>query len=305
MCNLNQILKNLDDVKAKGKINVYALKNVHKPVKDSYAVALPSNINKEFLEEYCKTIYAFESFSCVKFDALEHKDNTYEYIELAAVDCVWNKFKELLGKDVLKRENYSTLVSEVNLTLCELSYNKKVYFLGALQEKSETKFKGKFPILAEEGKLTIIPSDRLLTLMLRVDFVVNEHEGRVYVLNRNNFQKVFNYYEILKKHVTENIDVINEWTFIDNTEFIKGELDTAYVYKSLSKVIDDNEYLKAIKKTKPRTLKKRLLEKSLGVFTEDDFKDDKLQINKSNLEKIIKMISKGFKYNFFTDKAED
>ena len=92
MCNLNQILKNLDDVKAKGKINVYALKNVHKPVKDSYAVALPSNINKEFLEEYCKTIYAFESFSCVKFDALEHKDNTYEYIELAAVDCVWNKF---------------------------------------------------------------------------------------------------------------------------------------------------------------------------------------------------------------------
>lgn len=130
-------------------------------------------------------------------------------------------------------------------------------------------------------------------------------KNSVYVLNRKNFQKVFNYYEILKKHVIDNIDIINEWTFIDNMDFIKSEIDTAYVYKSLSKIIDDNEYLKAIKKTRPRTLKNRLLEKSLGKFTEEDFKNDKLLVTKSNLEKIIKMISKGFKYNFFTDKAED
>ena len=305
MSNLNLVLQNLDDIKTKGKINVYALKNIHKPEKDSYAIALPSNKNSYFIKEYCKFLNAFVAFSCVKFDAINYKEGTYEYIDLSAVKGVWDKFDNLLKDKTLNRNNYASLVSEINLTICELHIDDEIYFLGTLQEKSESKLKGRFPFLAEEGKLTILPSDKLLTLTFNVDFVVSKNANMIYIFNRKNFQKVFNYYEILKKHVIENLGVMDDWTFIDNVGFIKGEIDTSYVYKSLSKVIDDSEYLKIIKTTKPRTLKKRLLEKSSGVFTEDDFKNDKLQINKSNLEKIVKMISKGFKYNFFTDKAED
>lgn len=305
MSNLNLVLQNLDDIEKKGKINVYALKNIHKPEKDSYAIALPSNQNSYFLKEYCKFLNSFVTFSCVKYDAINYKDGTYEYIDLSAVEGVWDKFEDLLKDESLNRNNYASLVSGINLTICELHIDDEIYFLGTWQEKSESKFKGRFPFLAEEGKLTSIPCDKLLTLTFNVDFVVSKKASIIYIFNRKHFQKVFNYYEILKNHVVENISVIDDWTFIDNVDFIKGEIDTSYVYKSLSKVIDDSNYLKIIKTTKPRTLKKRLLEKSSGAFTEDDFKNDKLQINKSNLEKIIKMIAKGFKYNFFTDKAED
>ena len=287
MSNLNSVLQNLDDIEKKGKINVYALKNIHKPEKDSYAIALPSNQNSYFLKEYCKFLNSFVTFSCVKYDAINYKDGTYEYIDLSEVEGVWNKFEDLLKDETLNRNNYASLVSEINLSLCELHIDDEIYFFGTFQEKSESKFRGRFPFLAEEGKLTILPSDKLLTLNFNVDFVVSKNENMLYIFNRKHFEKVFNYYEILKNHVIVNIRVVDEWTFIDNVDFIKSEINTSYVYKSLSKVIDDSDYLKIIKATKPRTLKRRLLDKSSGAFTEDDFKNDKLQINKSNLEKII------------------
>lgn len=305
MSDLSIILDNLERVKKEGKINVYAVKNVHRPVADSYAVALPSNQNKVFLHEYCDTLNIFSTCNCVKYDAIEHKENTYEYIELSSLKDIWEKFENLLNSDSLRRNNYEDFVSEINLTLCELVLEGKKYYLGTLQEKSEKTFKGKFPLFADEGKLALISPKKMITLTLKVDFVVSTNDGIIYILNRKNFQKIFNYYEILKKHVIEKSNVIDAWTFIENSDFIKEKLDTGYVYKSLSKIIDDNNYLEDIKNTKPKTLKKRLLEKSSGVFTEEDFKNNKLQINRSNMEKIIKMISKGFKYNFFTDKAED
>ena len=42
-----------------------------------------------------------------------------------------------------------------------------------------------------------------------------------------------------------------------------------------------------------------------GKFTESDFEEDKLRVTPHNLQDVVKMISKGFKYNFFTDMAEE
>lgn len=176
MSDLSAVLQNLDKINEVGKINVYAIKNIHRPAKDSYAIALPSNMNKYFLDEYCKSMQVFDGFTCVKYDAMEYKENTYEYIDLSSVDSAWVKLRGLLKDDLLNRKNYSSLVSEVNLTLCELEFDNKTYYLGALQEKSETKFKGRFPILVDEGKLTAISADKLLTLFLKIDFVVSEDE---------------------------------------------------------------------------------------------------------------------------------
>ena len=77
------------------------------------------------------------------------------------------------------------------------------------------------------------------------------------------------------------------------------------MYKNLSKVFDNEDYLLTIKNTDSKILKKRLIDKSSGSFSKDDFDGNLLVVTKSNLDKIMKMLSKGFKYNFFEDKAEE
>ena len=40
-------------------------------------------------------------------------------------------------------------------------------------------------------------------------------------------------------------------------------------------------------------------------FAESDFKGTKLLVTKKNLDKVMKALAKGFKYNFFADRAEE
>ena len=63
--------------------------------------------------------------------------------------------------------------------------------------------------------------------------------------------------------------------------------------------------MEEIKSVRPSVLKKRLLEKSNGVFSESDFNGTKLLVTKQNLDKVMKALAKGFKYNFFADRAEE
>lgn len=54
----------------------------------------------------------------------------------------------------------------------------------------------------------------------------------------------------------------------------------------------------------PRELKNNLLENSPENFTENDFQGDLLVVTTGNLDKVMKMLAKGFKFNFFTNSAE-
>lgn len=308
MCDLNGILQNLGKIKDKGAINLYALKYVHRPKTGNFAVSLPSNQNTDFLGKFCDSLGFYRDFKCEAYNPLEKKENTYEFLSVAQVASVWNDMLLMInGASSLKQSPHRDELPSANLTICKLVYDNKEYWIGTQQQKAESLFKGKFPFLNDEGLLKPIEPKQLLTLSFYIDFIVDEHNDKkvVYVFNRKNFEKAFNYYALLKKHVSDKSDVIEEWSFLDNPDFIKDKIETGYVYKGLSRIIDDADYLRQIKSTKPRTLKKRLLEKCADSFTDADFSGDKLLVTKSNLENIIKMLSKGFRYNFFADKAED
>ena len=119
------------------------------------------------------------------------------------------------------------------------------------------------------------------------------------------FIKAFNYYEHLKNLVKDNISQIEEWNFLASKEIIIDKIDNKYVYIPLSKIITDAEYLDCMKRVNIHELKNRLIEKSGGKFTESDFEEDKLRVTPHNLQDVVKMISREFKYNFFTDMAEE
>lgn len=92
---------------------------------------------------------------------------------------------------------------------------------------------------------------------------------------------------------------------MESTDLIKEKIDQKNVFANLSKVFADETYMDEIKAIKPATLKRRLLEKSNGAFSEADFNGTKLRVTKNNLDKVMKALAKGFKYNFFADRAED
>lgn len=308
MCDLNGILQNLGKIKDKGKINLYALKYLHRPKTGNFAVSLPSNQNTDFVKKYCDSLGFYRNFKCEAYNPLEKKEDTYEFLAAEQISSVWDDMLSMInGSDSLKQSPHRDELLGANLTICKLVYDNKEYWIATQQQKTESLFKGKFPFLDDEGELVAIEPKHLLTLSFYIDFIVCENDGKklVYVFNRKNFEKIFNYYDLLKKHVSDKSDVIEEWGFLDNPDFIKEKVETGYVYKGLARIIDNTDYLNQIKNTKPNTLKTRLLEKCADSFTEADFSGDKLLVTKSNLENIIKMLSKGFRYNFFADKAED
>lgn len=308
MDSLDSILQELPKVGREGKINAYALRYAHRSRSNNFSVSLPSNQNQYFLQKFCSSLNVYQDFTCTKYDPIGRKENTYEFLPAIQVSTVWKDMTALINSSQpLKHSPYQSELPGANLTICELEYDNKKYWIGTQQQKSGSIFKDKYPFLSEEGKLKAVDVKRMLTLGFHVDFVVSDENDPavVYVFNRKSFEKVFNYYELLKSHVKNKSDVILDWKFLDNPAFIQKKIDTGYVFKGLARIIDNTEYLKEIKQTKPHTLKKRLIQKCDGIFSEKDFDGDKLTVTKSNLENVIKMLSKEFRYNFFSDKAEE
>lgn len=206
----------------------------------------------------------------------------------------------------LKTSPHQDQLPAINLTICRLEYKDKIFWLGGKQEKRESYFKKKVSFLAAEDQLTLVVPQRVLTLGFQIDFIAaEENESVFFVFNRKQFETIFNYYELLKEHVRSKSTVISGWKFVSNPMFIQERLDNTYVFKGLGRIIDDDKYMAQIEKANPRTLKKRLLEKCSSRFSESDFNGNQLVVTSSNLNNIIKMIAKEFRYNFFSDQAED
>jgi len=301
------ILNNLANVESEGKINLFALKYVHKSKNGNFVVSLPSNQSSYFRELYCRFLSFFKNFDCCRFDPVEKKDNTYEFMPLDRISKVWNAIVAMINESVdLRNSSNRNLLPFVNLTICELVYKGKTLWLGTQQRKTESLFKGKHPFFATEDKLELLSLDKLLALSFNVDFIVDfEDSAVVYIFNREKFVEIFNFYDLLKEYVQTKSDVIKKWAFLDNPKYIQNQVGTGYVFKGLSRIIDDTEYLKIIETTSPSELKKRLIDKCPNLFSTKDFEGDKLKVTRTNLKNVIKMVSKGFRYNFFADRAED
>lgn len=305
--NLTDLLSNLNAAGQTGKINVYSVKNHLSRPQEMYSIALPDNINEKVLEEQCEYLKKYQNSECVAFDPVNPPaEETYECLLIKEnIKKIWENIEKVLkAHNDFKSQENKEKAKNANLLVVELFFNDIRYFLCAKQSPFVHLFKGKKVFFSANDKLKDYPTEDLFVVRFDIDFIISEDKSFVYIFNMDNFKSVFNYDDYLKEKVEKDIDKINDWNFMDSFDIIKKSIGQKNVYRSLSKVFENEEYMKQIKNVDPMELKRRLLEKSEKNFREDDFNGDKLVVTKQNLSKIMRMLAKGFKYNFFNDKAE-
>lgn len=308
--NLNEILEHSASVKVTGKVNFYSVKYSFRNKKDNFAICLPDNMNSQFLGDICDHLEALSDRRCVPFNPVSYEAETYEHLSLSEIKNYWNDILELIKEEKDFKDNKNKKkVSMSNLSICLLQYKNTYYYICSRQQTLTGLLKGKRVLMTSNDKLEAVDAGKLFLLNGGVDFIVcgigSLEEQQVFIFERNKFFTIFNYYEHLKHSVQEKLSEVNQWDFLASAELIKNKSEQKNVYLNLSKVFSDQEYLQQMKQVHPAELKKRLINKSGGSFSENDFQGEKLMVTSQNLEKVMKMLAKGFKYNFFTDKAEE
>ena len=135
--------------------------------------------------------------------------------------------------------------------------------------------------------------------------MIDIQENKILIFDKKAFQAIFNYDDYQKETVKKDIEIIDQWNFLKSTNIIKDKCSQKNVYRNLAKVFADEEYMEQIKRTPPAKLKENLLTNGSGNFTETDFDGDQLIVTSQNLDSVMKMLAKRFKFNFFTNVAEE
>lgn len=304
---MSHFMSQLADAKSKGTINVYAVRYEHKNRPDNAAVSLPGNMDWDLRNNFCNSIIHYRECRETAFnptaDGLE--DGTYEAIPISNIQDLWNELKQLLDRAFDYRGNNRKKVPFSNIYICVLDYDGNRYYLCSKQrEKSDKLLRGKLVLWSQQDELSIKPADEVFLISTYVGFVIAPSEDKILIFDKNAFQDVFQYDDYQKEMVEKKLNIIDSWNFISDTGLIKEKHGQKNVYRNLAKVFADEAYLEQIRQTSASTLKKTLLKRSPENFKKEDFKGDKLIVTRKNLDTVMKMLSKGFKYNFFTDAAE-
>lgn len=308
--NLDELIKHYSEEKSKGKVNITLLKYLHRGQDKSFAISLPGNLNGSFLKEIVTGLSAYRDKSCCVFDPVgKGDDETYEYLGLNGVGSQWAYLKKLIQEANLYKEK-SELAPIATLSITQLSIDNSpyAYYLGRQQTPTDKFLKRNHVLMSSNDELEDKTNNKVFLFSCDVDFVVREDDdgnGHVFIFNRVPFYKIFNYDEEMKVKATRDVEQIKKWSFLDSTDLIYRKLSQKNVYHRLAKVFSDPVYLDQISKTSPAVLKKNLLERSDGKFDETDFEGDKIFLTDQNIDKVMKMIAKGFRYNFFTNRAEE
>ncbi len=308
--NLDELLQHSASIKMCGKVNFYSVKYFVRNQKDNFAICLPGNMNEQFLRDICEHLEALSSRRCVPFHPVSYEAETYEYLAVDEIQSHWDGILELIGNaEGFKDDENKRKVSKANLSICLLEYKNVSYYLCSRQQTLKGLLKGKRVLMSGNDKLEPVDAEKLFLLNGCIDFVIcaagSPKKPWAFIFERRNFFSVFNYYEHLKRSVQEKLPEIDRWDFLASTELIKNKSEQKNVYLNLSKVFSDQDYLRQMKQVSPADLKSRLVNKSGGAFTENDFEGEKLLVTTQNLDRVMRMLAKGFKYNFFADRAEE
>ena len=304
-----EIVKNIIDVRNKGTINVYAVCYKQRGKSENAAVALPGNLNFELRSNFCENVIRYKEAQERAFnptsDGLEN--NTYEYIPLKNVQKNWNEITKLFDDADNYCDNESKQkVSRSNLFVCALDYNNFRYYFCAKQGNNSDKLlKGKHIFMSQQEESKELSSDKIFLLSCYVGFLIDTNEKKVLIFDKKMFQDIFKYDDYQRESVKSKISIIDKWEFLDSVKLIKTKCSQKNVYRNLAKIFSDEEYMEQIQRTTPAQLKNNLLTNSPENFTENDFEGDKLMVTSKNLDTVMKMLAKGFKFNFFTNSAEE
>ena len=306
-----EIVSHITEARNSGTINVYAVRYNQQKKADNVAVALPGNMNFDLRHNFCENLIQYKNAKETIFnptsDGLE--DGTYEFISLdvEVIKKKWDEIDSLLTTAIDYHDTKSRrLVPFSNLFVCALDYNRHRYYLCARQrEKSDKLLKGKYIFMEHQDVLVLKEPDDVFLMECYVGFMIDIYENKILIFDKKAFQAIFNYDDYQKETVKKDIEIIDQWNFLKSTNIIKDKCSQKNVYRNLAKVFADEEYMEQIKRTPPAKLKENLLTNGSGNFTETDFDGDQLIVTSQNLDSVMKMLAKRFKFNFFTNVAEE
>lgn len=312
----NIIITTLIEKLDNAEINIYLVKFNAKSEKLNNAVLLPDNINTSLIEDFKRYLYGFKDRETKQYNPNGNSNEILPELSLTALEKRWNtlydtisRTGELSQRDITSlntEERLSYNSEELNLYVTEIKDvrdDSYCYFVSRYQNIQRVlRYKKLF--LDENGVFKEKKSNKALTINWNVDVAILNDSA--YILSETGFNSIFDYDENLKeiamKTATERI---LKWKiFYDNSKFL-NLLTKKYAYRGIAKISKDQKYLKAIENFDPLALKSRILEKCNNVFSEEDFKENLLNVTRSNGKKIINLISKELKYNIFEDKVEE
>lgn len=311
------LLDNIKEITQNAKVNLYAIYYGYRTKKENGCVALPDDINQMMLESLCESLFKYQEYEAKEYDPFITQKGSYYIVQSKDVaETIQDIIALMRCAEEYKYGTNNNFINSANLIVCELSYREKKFLLfSRIGNTTEKILKNKAIYIYHQDALIECKKDALFIISTEVDFALEvlsdtcmeyQFGTNILVFNRDNFDKALNYSEVQKKIVAKNIHLINKWGFLDSTQVIMDRLDQKNVYQHLAKVFANGDYLKQIETINPVILKNRIITMCRGKyqFSEQDFRNNKLIVTKANLEEVMKMLSKHFKFNFFSGSAE-
>lgn len=176
-----------------------------------------------------------------------------------------------------------------NTILIELLFsNGPTLFFLTRYQKVTAWYRNRIHFRKQNGKFVQENGD-ILALTSYVDAVIAD--DRCFIINENNFNKIFKYDEVIKNQVDSHRDEISSLGFIDNADEFLSMLDSSKREKqAMAKVLLQNR-LQKIKQYKPSYIRKQIEEQEKLAFLR--FNDDDTIIVDNESFKAIMGILRG------------
>lgn len=299
--NIFSGLKNSKQVSS----NIYGI-HIGENESDNFAICLSGEINSETNNEYVEKIIKYKtSFKCMDFSLGGYESKAYGVADLALGQSIWNSLKELIENSKNISEIKEKCVTDaISLTVVDLRYNGNTYYCLAYQEPT-TKLYKKKKVYTVGSRLVSLKPNEFFTMTSDLDCIIDEQQWCFYSLRNTNVIKLFDLNIAIMNEVKNKKEIIDQWTFVDNIDDIKSNLDKKNVYEPLFKIISDEDYVKQLKIIQPSQFKERLIRVSKGQIVDNDFKDNRLCVNNQNRAFFLKLLAKKLKYNIGTDAVEE
>ena len=270
-----------------------------------FAVSMAGSINLDTAIAYTSKIQMFKNLKAVDFSIMGYENKEYGVGGIDLIQAHWNFLKSLISVDNLQTIMGKSNASEsLDLTIVEITLNDKTYYFLSFQESSEKMYK-KRKIYSVKNVLTTLKTNEFFTMTSDIDCIIDEEQKCFYALKNKNVIDMFGLETVACQSVATEIQIIDNWKFIENAEIIKKDAGQKNIYGPLFKIFNDKKYVEELKQVSPQEMKQRLIRVSKGQISTENFKDDKLVLSRKNRAYILDLLCKKKKYNPATDTVED
>ena len=271
----------------------------------NFAVSMSGSINLDTNFAYTGKIQMFKNFKAVDFSIIPYGSKEYGVGEMKLIQEQWDYLKNLTNVNNLQEITGRANASEaIHLTIVKIKLNEKSYYCLSFQEPSEKMYKKK-KIYSVTTTLTTLMTNEFFTMISDIDCIIDEEQKCFYALKNSNVISLFGLETVVAESVAKDIQIVDDWKFIENKDVIKSAASQKNIYGTLFKIFNDKNYIEELKKVSPQEMKQRLIRVSKGEIKEENFNDDKLILTRKNRAYILDLLSKKKKYNPATDSVED